>query len=634
LEPKFKDTSLARQAVQLHELRIAQGGWGFAGAVQGKVAMDLPDQSFVFVGRIDELKTKGRIVVRGRHRPLLIVHDAGKVFALDNRCPHMGFPLDRGSVEDGILTCHWHHARFEIASGCTFDLWADDIPTCPVEVRDGEVWVRPTFGYADPVAHWRQKLEDGMAHDIGLVIAKAVQALRSTAMPSADILRQAALFGAKNRDGWSSGMTILTALGNLLPALSEEEAYLALFHGIRHVAADCDGEAPRRERAAMSGTPELSTLKHWLRRWVAVRHRDGAERTVMTCIAAGATPSNLADLLFAAETDRTFADGGHSLDFVNKAFECLDLIGWQHAAEILPTVVGQMVGARGAEESTAWRQPVDLVALIEGAVPEFSALFAAGRAIGGWSQHEPLAQALLVDDPGSIIRALKEAIVTGAAPIDLSRSLAYAAALRVARFGTANEHADWEAAHHAFTYCNAVHQALKRIGTENVGDAKHMEAVRGVFHGAIAVYLTRYLNVPPARLPGEEGDRLDHLPSDAKELRAALLESFDRQRQVDQAARLVARYLLLGHPSEALIGTLAYALLREDAGFHAYQMLEAGVRQFREWGDGAEGRHILVAVARYLAAHAPTERAALQTADMARRLMRGGQLHEGIDPDS
>jgi hypothetical protein len=57
-------------------------------------------------------------------------------------------------------------------------------------------------------------------------------------------------------------------------------------------------------------------------------------------------------------------------------------------------------------------------------------------------------------------------------------------------------------------------------------------------------------------------------------------------------------------------------------------MLEAGVRQFAVWGDGDESRHILIAVARYLAAHSPTERAALQTADIARRLMRGGELHE------
>ena len=153
--------------------------------------------------------------------------------------------------------------------------------------------------------------------------------------------------------------------------------------------------------------------------------------------------------------------------------------------------------------------------------------------------------------------------------------------------------------------------------------------MRGLFHGAMALYLARYLNVPPAPLPGEDGDRLDDLPAAAEEIRAALLDAFDRQHQVDAAARLVARHLILGHSPEALIATLAQALLREDAGFHAYQMLEAGVRQFREWGNGDEGRHILIAVARYLAAHSPTERAYLQTADIARRLMRGGELHAG-----
>ena len=108
-----------------------------------------------------------------------------------------------------------------------------------------------------------------------------------------------------------------------------------------------------------------------------------------------------------------------------------------------------------------------------------------------------------------------------------------------------------------------------------------------------------------------------------------MAESVDRQRQVDLAARLVARHLTLGHPPEALIATLALAVLREDAGFHAYQMLEAGARQFAVWGDSGEGRHILIAVARYLAAHSPTERGTLQTAEIARRLMRGGEIHQG-----
>jgi hypothetical protein len=243
-------------------------------------------------------------------------------------------------------------------------------------------------------------------------------------------------------------------------------------------------------------------------------------------------------------------------------------------------------------------------------------------------KHAELAQLLLGDDPSAIIAALKTAISGGAAFADLGRSLCYAAALRIARFGTANEHGDWETAHHVFTYCNAVHQGLKRIGSDPDLAADSVESVRAVLHGAIAIYLTRYLNVPPARLPGEGDDRLKDMPSTVEEIRAALLDAFDRQHRVDEAAHLVARHLTLGHPPELIIATLAHALLREDAGFHAYQIFEAGVGQFREWADPEPRRHILIAMARYLAAHSPTERAWLQTADIAGRLSRGDQLHE------
>jgi hypothetical protein len=32
-------------------------------------------------------------------------------------------------------------------------LWADDVPTCPVEIRaGGEIWVKPVSGYDDRLA--------------------------------------------------------------------------------------------------------------------------------------------------------------------------------------------------------------------------------------------------------------------------------------------------------------------------------------------------------------------------------------------------------------------------------------------------------------------------------------------------
>ena len=488
---------------------------------------------FQRAGTIKELTSKGRLVVRGSHRPILVVEDQGQIFALDNRCPHMGFPLDRGSIEDGILTCHWHHARFDLASGCTFDLWADDVPTCAVELRGDEVWIQTDFGHSDAAAYWQRRLEQGMAHNLGLVIGKAIQGQLAAGVSPIEIVRQAALFGARNRDGWDTGMTILTALGNLLPRLPEEETYLALFHGVRRVAADCDGAAPARQRSALSSRPSPGTLQRWLRRWATVRHREGAERTVLTAISIGARPAVLADLLAAAETDRVYADTGHSLDFINKSFECLDLIGWQHAADLLPTVVGQMVAARGADESTEWRQPLDLVALCAGASPDLAAAFAAGRGSGPWLKHVELSQNLLGDDPGRIIAALNAALSEGATLADLGRSLCYAAALRVAQFGTANEHGDWETAHHVFTYCNAVHQVLKRIDGDPEQVAGFVEASRAVLHGALAIYLIRYLNVPPARLPVEGDERLESMPSTIADIRSALLDAFDRQHQIE-----------------------------------------------------------------------------------------------------
>ena len=122
---------------------------------------------------LGELDPHGLKTVSLGGRTLVLWRYEGRVYALDNRCPHMGFPLSRGTVRDGLLTCHWHHARFDLQSGCTFDLWADDAPIFPVEVRGDDVWVKILIGDEDPAAHWRQRLESGLVHDIGLVIAKA-----------------------------------------------------------------------------------------------------------------------------------------------------------------------------------------------------------------------------------------------------------------------------------------------------------------------------------------------------------------------------------------------------------------------------------------------------------------------------
>jgi nitrite reductase/ring-hydroxylating ferredoxin subunit len=564
------------------------------------------------------------VVSGGRHGIAVFPSSVSEaVYAVDNRCPHMGFPLHKGSVADGILTCHWHHARFDLESGGTFDPWADDVQTYPTVIEDGIVYVdaRP---HRNHVAHAKARLWDGLEQDLNLVVVKNVLALLEDDVPPAEILAIGGRFGATyRRGGWAAGLTILTAMGNLLPKLHPEDQALALYHGLVNVASDCAGQPPR---FALDPLPTRDAplaadrLKGWFRRFIDVRDADGAERALLTAAASDMPSSTLADILATAATDHFFLDGGHTLDFVNKACELLDMIGWQEATAILPSLVPPLAMARRSEELNSWRHPVDLVALLEPEFARLPELFAAAGGDPAWRASEELTATLLGDDPAAIVTALSAALAAGAPLTAVSRVVSYAAALRVARFHTSNEFSDWITVLHTFTHANAVHQLLHR--------APSPELLRGVYHAALRLYLDRFLNTPAARLPEERPGKLAALPTAADALLVALRDLLDREQQIDPSGLVVHRYLALGHDPAPLIAELGHMLLREDGEFHSYQMLEAGVALHGELApeDPVAAARVLVAVARYLAAHAPTSRDMLQTAKPARRLRRGEDL--------
>ena len=98
---------------------------------------------WVRAGTVAEIESAGHKVVSVGGAPVLVLPHEGSFRAIDNRCPHMGFPLHQGNVKDGLLDCHWHHARFDVTCGATLDPWADDVDCYRVVVEDGAVFVDP-----------------------------------------------------------------------------------------------------------------------------------------------------------------------------------------------------------------------------------------------------------------------------------------------------------------------------------------------------------------------------------------------------------------------------------------------------------------------------------------------------------
>lgn len=64
----------------------------------------------------DLLEGEGKCVkVAGRR--IALFKFQGKVYALDDTCPHEGGPLSEGVVENGEVECPWHSASFNLDTG-------------------------------------------------------------------------------------------------------------------------------------------------------------------------------------------------------------------------------------------------------------------------------------------------------------------------------------------------------------------------------------------------------------------------------------------------------------------------------------------------------------------------------------
>jgi hypothetical protein len=552
----------------------------------------------------------------------------------------MGFPLSRGSTKDGILTCDWHHARFDIKSGGCFDLWADDVPVFAVNVIDGTIFVHTERDNKrrkdEHRAYHLRRLNDAMEQNIALIIAKSTLTLDSEGVSSSDLFRKGLEYGTRYRqEGWGPGLTILTCMMNLAPYSRREDGPRALYHGLSAVASDCSGQPPR---FAVSPLPDVKssadvrTLKRWFRHFIEVRDADGAERCLVTAIRAGTEPHILADMLFSAATDHRYLDSGHVLDFTNKAFEALDVVGWDLAEQVLTSLVTLYAQATRMEERSSWRHPVDVVALLNDCFDKLPAVLEKGKqSRTTWKASKATIDVLLGDNPKAIVNVLVESLQDGAKQEELAAIVAYAAALRIAQFPITNEYSDWDTTLHTFTFANAVQQAICRLPSSK-------ELLRAIFDVAMSNYLNRFLNVPCVALPSEKEEPINNRDSESNRgnMMDRFLDTLDKRHQVNEAAKMVATCLSTQQGEKELSEILVHALLREDRSFHTIQMLEAAFRQKTELQrlQVLEGikpiSHILIAAARYLAAHTPSARAQGQTFEIAWRLHQGGKLYEEI----
>jgi nitrite reductase (NADH) small subunit/3-phenylpropionate/trans-cinnamate dioxygenase ferredoxin subunit len=90
---------------------------------------------YVTVAHASQLAPGQVIGVQAGERWYALANVDGKLYAIDNNCPHMGGPLSKGTLKGNVITCPWHAWQWEVTSGR--NRWPGTnwrAPTVPVRV--------------------------------------------------------------------------------------------------------------------------------------------------------------------------------------------------------------------------------------------------------------------------------------------------------------------------------------------------------------------------------------------------------------------------------------------------------------------------------------------------------------------
>ena len=369
---------------------------------------------FVRAARLADLPLGSSVAVQIEDHTLALFRQGDAVYAVDNRCPHMGFPLDRGTVQ------RWH-PDLPLASRALRPgqrRYLRSVGRRPAPVPGGGAGRRGVGGpRRRPRTPWRisdRRLQDGLERNIPLVLAKAVIAqLDGGVRPGGAVPRR-----ARVRRPLPAGRL---GTGPDHPHLPDEPApgprsrrpatgALPRAFGGAHAtamalrpASSCSPCPARRRRIPRSSAGSVASSRCVTPRAPSVAwcRRSGPGRTARSSPTCCSPPPPIT-ATFKADTSSTLP--------TRPARPWIWPAG-SSPNRFWPAWCPATPAASRMEESNAWRHPVDLVAILERAFEALPAAYAQGQRRAAKHQEpvravQRLADILLGDDPQAIVDTL------------------------------------------------------------------------------------------------------------------------------------------------------------------------------------------------------------------------------------
>jgi len=457
-------------------------------------ASDTPRWETVFP--LTELPSGGvRTVKRGAQQVAVFRVSEGELFAIDNRCPHEGYPLAQGARQGCTLTCCWHNWKFDLRDGaCTKG--GEAVRTFPVRVTAGHVELDLSpLDSALAISKHQASLDEALVRGRqGQAIRDATRLL-STGVPAARLASIVAAFdGARAEWGVNHTVAVAADLLRWQDRYPGPSFAIPLAQGIDLAIRGCQRRPIRALATPEDPGADSAAAGAELRRRVEAEDGPGAEAILRGALSRGWGRAELEPWFFPLCADH-FLSFGHRLIYQIKVFDLLEEAGWDDAEAILCGHLYGIVCGTREDVLPAWRGFRTTVDALD--LPE---LHARAGTNSDWDDGDTLLAALLDGTQRAALKALIGALEAGAPLEALVDVLSVAAAERMLRFDpdidTRTDCQDnWLSVTHIQTYMNAVRSAVERYTEPGV--------LRMLLFGARFINHHRVLDLRPEARPPE-----------------------------------------------------------------------------------------------------------------------------------
>ena len=413
----------------------------------------------------DELEAgAGRVFRHAGLQIALFRRDGGELHAIDNHCPHEGYPLVQGYVKDCLLTCAWHNFKFDLRDGrCV--IGTEDVRTWPVRERDGVIEVDVERDTAADAQRVFASLEEGLyENQLGRVARDAARLIAAGVAP-VDVLGYAARFDARRAEyGTTHALPLATDVATLVDGQDGLDAVHGLVFAL-DMAAEPNVRRPERERPAPLDPGTRSAAEIGTRLCALVESEDGAgaEGLVRGALAAGFERTDVEPWFWRLAAAH-FLDFGHAAIYVRKAFDLLERIGWEHADELLGALVFRIVNGTREDTLPPWAA---FAGRLDELTPELSELWQRRGTATDWDPRG-LYDVVLDGNGGAFFGVLRDELRRGVDPVELTLAIGAAAGERIRRFDLDVDRSvecqdGWLFVTHTLTFANAVRAGLTRF---------------------------------------------------------------------------------------------------------------------------------------------------------------------------